>query len=126
VSPTPGKKKTWFLAGRDVLADPDESVVERTCTVPVGRRLFFPLVSATFFITEPEETKEQACQFVKGFIRDVLKDPDLSIEVTIDGKEVKSKRIDRAKTRFFNVTFPKDNIFAEFGVHLHGVRSGAW
>lgn len=30
--------------------------VERTCTVPVGRRLFFPLVSATFFITEPEKT----------------------------------------------------------------------
>jgi hypothetical protein len=124
VSPTPGKKKTWFLAGT-----PDGSVVERTCTVPVGRRLFFPLVSATFFITEPGETKEQARQFVKGFIREVLKDPDLSIEVTVDGKEVKSKRIDRARTRFFNVTFPKDNIFAEFGVErgkYETITNGLW
>ena len=124
VSPTPGKKKTWFLAGT-----PDGRVVERTCTVPVGRRLFFPLVSATFFITEPGETKEQARQAVTDFIREVLKDPDLSIEVTVDGKEVKSKRIDRARTRFFNVTFPEDNIFAEFGVErgkYETISNGLW
>ena len=124
VSPTPGKKKTWFLAGT-----PDGSVVERTCTVPVGRRLFFPLVSATFFITEPGETKQQARQAVTDFIREVLKDPDLSIEVTVDGKEDKSKRIDRARTRFFNVTFPEDNIFAEFGVEAgkyETISNGLW
>ena len=39
---------TWFLAGT-----PDGTVVERTCTIPAGTQLFFPVVSASFFITDP-------------------------------------------------------------------------
>src|SRR5688572_712686 len=38
VSPTQGKQ--WFLAGT-----PDGSEVVRTCTMPVGTHLFFPVVS---------------------------------------------------------------------------------
>jgi hypothetical protein len=39
---------TWFLAGT-----PDGTVVERTCTIPAGTQLFFSVVSASFFITDP-------------------------------------------------------------------------
>jgi hypothetical protein len=115
VSPTQGK--TWFLAGT-----PDGSVVKRTCTVPVGTKLFFPVVSATFFITEPEETKQIARDYVKDFIKAVLEDPELSIKVKVDGKEISSNRMVRAKTPFFKVTFPEDNIFAE----CCGVEAGKY
>ena len=51
----------------------------------------------------------------------MVKDPDLSIEVTVDGKDI-SNRIVRAKTDFFKVTFPKDNIFGVVGLpRLHGL-----
>ena len=105
VSPTPGE--TWFLAGT-----PDGSVVTRTCTVPAGTQLFFPVVSASFFITAPEENEQIARDYVRDFIKAVLHDPDLSIQVTVDGEEIDSKQIVRAKTpRFFPVTFPEENIF---------------
>jgi hypothetical protein len=109
VSPTPGK--TWFLAGT-----PDGSMVERTCTMPAGTQLFFPVVSASFFITFPGppffEDKQLARDSVRDFIKAVEHDPELSIEVTVDGEEIDSKQIVRAKTpRFFPVTFPEDNIF---------------
>jgi hypothetical protein len=57
----PGKK--WFLAGTL-----DGSQVERTCTVPVGKQLFFPVGNIVFLITEPGETEEVARQFVNGFM----------------------------------------------------------
>jgi hypothetical protein len=106
VSPTPGK--TWFLAGT-----PDGSKVVRTCTAPVGTHFFFPVVSATFFITEPEENKKIARDYVRDFIKAVVEDPKLSIVVKVDGKEINSNRIVRAETPFFKTRLPKNNIFAE-------------
>ena len=104
VSLTPGD--TWFLAGTS-----NGETVVRTCTVPTGKQLFFPVASATFFITEPGETKKIARDYVRNFINDLLADPDLGIAVTVDGTNLYSNRIDRARTPFFTVTFPEDNIF---------------
>jgi hypothetical protein len=94
VSPTPGK--TWFLAGTS-----NGEKVKRTCTVPVATKLFFPVVSATFLITNPpQENKQVARAYVEDFIKAVVKDPDLSIKVKADGKDI-SDRIVRAKMDFF-------------------------
>jgi hypothetical protein len=104
VTATKGKK--WFLAGTF-----DGSTVERTCTMPVGTQLFFPVFNSIFIVTEPDETVEFARQEVNRFINSVLADPKLSIVVTVDGKEVKSKRIVRAESPVFNVFLPAGNIF---------------
>src|SRR5215210_3384133 len=120
VTDTPGKK--WFLAGTF-----DGSAVERTCTMPVGTQLFFPVVNSIFIVTEPGETEELARQQVNEFINGVLSDPNLSMVVTVDGKEVKSKRLVRAESSTFTVFLPEDNIFGvPAGEYGPAVADGLW
>ena len=98
VTDTPGKK--WFLAGTL-----DGSVVERTCTMPVGTQLFFPVVNVAVF-PFPEETEEEVLAQANEFIDSVLNDPELTMSVTVDGKEVKSKRLVRAEAPLFSGESP--------------------
>jgi hypothetical protein len=104
VTPTQGKQ--WFLAG----TFNGDSVV-RTCTMPVGTHLFFPVVNAVAFPFSAGETEENQREAVIDFINRVLSDPEFSYSVTVDGKEVKSNRIVRALSPLFTLTLPEDNIF---------------
>ena len=122
LSDTSGKK--WFLAGAFGSGE-----VERTCTMPVGTQLFFPVGNVIYVNTEPTDTEQVARDYVNKFMNDVLADPDFSMVVTVDGKEVKSKRIVRAETDLFTVTLPEDNLFSSFGVHAgdyDAVADGLW
>ena len=121
VSPTPGN--TWFLAGT-VGSAVKETV--RTCTMPVGTRLFFPVYSATFIITEPDENEQIAREFVTGRVDAVQADPDLTLEVTVDGKEINSNRIVRAQTPFFDLTFEEGNIFGLDPGAYTTISDGLW
>jgi hypothetical protein len=121
LSPTPGK--TWFLAGTV-----DSSEVVRSCTMPVGTKLFFPVVNFFAFPFDPNanppETPENQREAAIAAMDAVLTDPDLSMQVTVDGKEleftvdgtqVKSNRIVRAiSPAFFTVTLPEENVFDLF------------
>jgi hypothetical protein len=101
--------KTWFLAGTF-----DNTVVERHCTMPVGTHLFFPVVNwiAFPFPENPNETPENQRELAIQFMDATLNDPDLSIEVTVDGEAVKSNRIVRAiSPPFFTVTLSEENAF---------------
>ncbi len=98
VTDTPGKK--WFLAGTL-----DGSEVERTCTMPVGTQLFFPVVNVAVF-PFPEETEEEVLAQANEFIDSVLNDPELTMSVTVDGKEIKSKRLVRAEAPLFSGESP--------------------
>jgi hypothetical protein len=106
VSPTQGKQ--WFLAGTT-----DGSKVVRTCTMPVGTHLFFPVVTSFGVKVFPFEDAEVERQKAITFINNVLADPAFrqSIEVTVDEKAVKSNRIVRATSPLFTLTLPADNIF---------------
>jgi hypothetical protein len=103
---TPTQGKTWFLAGTQ-----DGSVVERTCTMPVGTHLFFPVVNVVAFPFFEGETRQNQRQLARQYIREVVNAPDFSMSVTVDGKEVKSNRIVRALSPVFTLTLPEDNIF---------------
>lgn len=93
MSATPGNKQWWFLAGATGGTEPG---VERTCTMPAGRWLFFPVANYVFIITEPEEIARQAAN---EYMDSVLSDPDLSIAVRVDGHEV----LRRADSPLFTV-----------------------
>jgi hypothetical protein len=86
-------------------------VVVRTCTMPVGTHLFFPVVSAVAFPFAEGETEQNQREAAIAFINSVLADPDFSMSVTVDGKEVKSNRIVRATSAFFTLTLPEENVF---------------
>jgi hypothetical protein len=107
VTPTQGKQ--WFLAGTT-----DGSAVVRTCTMPVGTHLFFPVVSAVAFPFFPGENEENQRALAIEFIDSVLADPEFSMLVTVDGKEVRSNRIVRALSPVFTLTLPEENVFDPF------------
>ena len=125
VSETPGEKKWWFLAGTFGTTEPG---VERTCTMPAGRWLFFPVANYLFIITEPDETEESGREAADEFMDRVLTDPDLSVSVTVDGKEV----LRRADSPLVTVRVPENNVFDLFpGVDLEGgsydgLSDGLW
>ena len=119
VGDTPGRQ--WFLAGTT-----DGSSVKRTCTVPAGTQLFFPVVNTVFLITEPDEDEEFARQAVNDFMDEVLADPEFRKFVTVDGKQVKRKHIQRADSPLFTATLPDNNIFGQEPGPYDGVADGLW
>ena len=99
----------WFLAG-SFGSDP----VERDCTVPAGKALFFPLINngSFAFLNDPPD------QRTEEHLREQAK-CELPVElfVEIDGVEVK-KPLSRfftgesgSQSPLFNVQLPPDNIF---------------
>jgi hypothetical protein len=117
---TATRGETWFLAG-SAGTDP----VVRTCSMPAGSRLFFPVVNYVWVFTDPEtDTDKQARESVQGFMRGLLTDPEFSMVVTVDGKEV--HRIVRAKSHFFEVQLPEDNVFGEPVGSYRALADGFW
>jgi hypothetical protein len=128
VTATQGKK--WFLAGTL-----NGESVTRTCTIPVGTQLFFPIVHSVVFLDQPGENEEEAREIVNTLINRVLADPEFreTLVVTVDGKQVKSNRIVRAESPpgLFTTTLPENNVFQFFGVPLAAgeypsVADGLW
>jgi hypothetical protein len=88
-------KRVFFLAGSAF--DPNTPSVERTCTVPANKPILFPVVnvvcSAAFDpIQEPDDPKpyDTACAEP---ITDALIDPPSMVFATLDGKDLKKRRI---------------------------------
>jgi hypothetical protein len=124
LSPTQGK--TWFLAG--TFGSSTEETV-RTCTMPVGTQLFFPVVNWVGVPVE-DETAPDIRQQVIDAMNATLDDPQFSMSmlVTVDGKAVKSNRIVRAVSPpFFTVTLPDENAFGVQGDVYEGWSTdGLW
>jgi hypothetical protein len=112
---------TWFLGGSF-----SEAPADRTCTVPADTQLFFPVVNSVFLITEPGEDEDVARQAVNDQINGFLRDGEFT--VTIDGTEVKSKRIVRAESPrgLFTVSLPGDNAFGIEAGEYQAVGDGLW
>jgi hypothetical protein len=90
----------WFLAGTL-----DGKAVERTCTMPADTHLFFPVFNVAVF-PDPDETEEDVLAQAREFIDSVLNDRELSMAVTVDGKEVQNKNIVRAEAPLFTGKSP--------------------
>ena len=98
--------------------------MERTCTAPAGKQLFFPVVNYVFFITEPGETEEIARQAVNDYIDGLVADPRFKMRVTVDGRKVKSSQIIRADSPLFTATVPEGGLLPAGS--YDGVTDGLW
>jgi hypothetical protein len=98
----------WFLAGA-FTPDP----VTRTCTIPEGKSLFFPLINTFYgaFLNDPPETTTE------DFVRDAAACTEpAEIEVFIDGQKVpKATRFftgpSGSQSPVFNLQLPPGNVF---------------
>jgi hypothetical protein len=67
--------KVWFLAGNF------GGTTERTCTIPPGKAIFFPLINILFWTPEDGATEDDIRDLANAAI-----DPTSVLEATIDGK----------------------------------------
>lgn len=91
----------WFLS---TLGTPNETLTRR-CTVPRGKKLFLPIITAVC-TPFPGETLPGNVQLCRELI-----DPFDKLSLTIDGKKRNDLIERRAQSRSFAAWFPEDNFF---------------
>jgi hypothetical protein len=99
----------WFLAG--TFAAPSAT---RTCSIPAGKTLFFPLINQVNFNTPKECFQGPAALNVHDMRAGAasLVGGGQNISVELDGHPVTS--FQRLQSNVFKVTLPADNIFNPF------------
>jgi hypothetical protein len=125
---------TWFLAGAN-FPDPLGSPVTeflRTCEIPAGTKLFFPVINAfaagppahTACTLEPERTQKQKAehqQCLADFL-DANVDPD-TLTAFVDGDPAS---IVRARSALFPLDLDADNPFGAPAGHYLETADGYW
>lgn len=95
---------TWFLAGYT------GGPITRTCTVPAGTTLVFPVVNG-FYGATPGDPPEQSTE---AFVREQvagLRAGAHDLRVTVDVTVLPSSRIRYEDSVVFSVTLPEGNVF---------------
>lgn len=112
--------RVWFLAGTF-----GGGPVTRTCTVPLGTALFFPVVN-TFCAAEPGDDPDPQIQ--RQCASASLAGATGSVE--IDGTPVQNLSVyfvDPATSPVFSITLPEDNVFgAPAGTYAPAVAGGIY
>ncbi|MFM9888425.1 MAG: hypothetical protein ACKVQT_35825 [Burkholderiales bacterium] len=100
--------KVWFLAGSF-----GPGSVQRTCAVPAGKSLFFPLINTSYaaFLNDAPDTRTE--QFIRA--AGSCTDP-AQISVSINGTKVRTPTQyftgrSGSQSPFFNVQLPPANLF---------------
>jgi hypothetical protein len=104
----------WFLAGTS------GGSVDRTCTIPAGKAILFPIVN-TINIRAASETDEELLAVAKNMANSVT-----TLEASIDGVPLQNLSNYRIQSPFFNVNLPSDNIFGISGGSYRAVADGYW
>ena len=84
--------------------------IERTCTIPKGKAIFFPVYNAIqTFGPEPSgppATVQEAIQIVKESVNQAT-----NLKASVDGTNIKVDSKLRSLTRIFEFTLPENNLF---------------
>jgi hypothetical protein len=106
--------KVWYLAGTA-----GGGTATRSCTIPTGTALFFPIVN-TF--SAAEGTVEEMRAVTAAFIDSIA-----AMSVSIDGQSVENPVSYRAMSPVFSLTLPANNIFGvPEGTYEPAVSDGFW
>jgi hypothetical protein len=94
----------WFLAGK--MADEDSSCPSRSCSIPVGRSILFPVINCEANLLEYPELKTE-----QELIDHVTADENTIVEkfCLLNGKPTPVQRV-KSDPLIFDVTIHEDNI----------------
>jgi len=98
---------TWFLAGVST-----GGTVTRTCSIPQGTMLFFPVINAVN-VNTPNVCGQDAKNIPVATLRAQIApfiDGATKLSVKVDNKEVKNL-LQRVQSSVFAVALPEDNLF---------------
>ncbi|HEX7273732.1 MAG TPA: hypothetical protein VF420_16430 [Casimicrobiaceae bacterium] len=105
----------WFLAGTE------GGDVERTCSIPEGTSLFFPVINQVNFDT-PNACGQGPAPLPSSFYRALSKafvDGATNLSVEVDGQAL--KHLQRVQSPIFEVAAPEDNLFVAGCLAFTGV-----
>jgi hypothetical protein len=112
--------KVWFLAG----VFGGGPAVTRTCSVPEGTALFFPVINSVNF-NAPEVCGQGSDNISVEDLRATsaaFVDVATNLSVTVDKVAIKNLR--RVKSKVFAVALPEDNVFDSQCASLGGCQPG--
>lgn len=107
----------WFLAGTF------GGAVERTCEIPAGKAIMFPIYNAECSTVEYPELKTES--ELRNCAKTQL-DKTTSLEATIDGVKIPALEKYRAVSPMFNLILPEDNVFGLQPGTTPSVADGTW
>jgi hypothetical protein len=106
----------WFLTGTF------GGSVERTCTIPEGKAILFPILNFVNVRSAPTETEEDLRMTNK-----VQADNAALLEASVDRVPLQDLQNYRAESpSLFNITFPEGNILGIPGGSSEAVADGYW
>jgi hypothetical protein len=117
----------WFLGG--VIAttpvDPIQGTVVRTCVVPHGTAIFFPVINAECSVIEGNGTTERD---LRQCAKDLM-DHVTEVEASVDGVALRNLGRTRVQSDLFSFTLPPGDQLGLFGTEPNpsaSVSDGFW
>jgi hypothetical protein len=111
------KNNVWFLAGTF------GGSATRTCKIPPGKSLFFPILN-TFFACDPPPAVCPPLSDIRAFLAGLMDNP-LLLEASIDGVPAQALGSYRVASSVFSLELPADNVFgAPAGTYEPAVTDG--
>jgi hypothetical protein len=107
----------WFLAGTS------GGSAERSCTIPAGKAMFFPITTdmASFAKYPNLKTESELISNVKSDIDQVK-----SLELTVDGTKIEGLDKYRVQSPVFDVTIAENNLFEIKAGPTKAASDGYW
>ncbi|HJT49548.1 MAG TPA: hypothetical protein VJ729_15295 [Nitrososphaeraceae archaeon] len=113
------EKNVWFLTG----TFGNDSLVKRKCRIPNGRALFFPiLVKENSFKEDSDITTELELVSRARHAMDRV----IQMEARVDGEEIYQLESYRARSRVFDIGFPRSNVYSVRPGLTRSVCDGYW
>ena len=106
----------WYLVGTG------GGEATRTCTIPAGKAIFFPIINVECDYTSPDLKTESD-------LRKCAKDDQdkvTNLQATVDGAAISGLKEYRAQSPLFNIIVPKDNVMGLPPGTTQAVSDGYW
>lgn len=116
----------WFLAGVAVQNENGVGVATRSCTIPEGKWLFFPIANTYWFDTPGvcgQDNNSLSIEALRKGAADAI-DQVKKPSALVDGKPINYMK--RVKSGVFDISFPEDNVFDNFCGDLGGFPAGTY
>jgi hypothetical protein len=116
----------WFIGGI-LSTQPSPVQVTRTCTIPAGKALFFPIVNGEGSVIEGDGSTEDELRTVaEGYMKAVT-----FKEVIIDGKNLNNLDNYKAESDLFTFKLPENNVLnkpvgSDGFAYSESVSDGYW
>jgi hypothetical protein len=107
----------WFLSGTT------GGAAERTCTIPAGKAILFPVINSECDYASYPNVKSEPALVSCAQADD---NRATNLQATLDGVSLKQLDKYRTTSPLYNVSFPSNNLFGAPAGQTQGISDGFW